>query len=998
MATQQAGQPLSFAALLKRYRRSAMMTQEELAERANYSISYISMLERGERTPVRATMELLAAALRIPSEEREAFYQAATRGPSATAVAQTPARATVAAFQAATPLATRERAPLAGRIRELAVIERYLSGEGSPALLLTGEPGIGKSRLLAEATRRADGMGWTTLTGGCQRRGQMPYAPLTEALERHIMRLPPEEQRAALDGCGWLARLLPELTERGLVAEPAWTLAPEQERRLMFAAVARYLGNVAGPAGTLLALDDLHWAGIDALDLLMALVRGPLGAPVRLIGAYREAETPPDGPLAAMLADLAHAGMVRQLALGPLAEDEATTLVGGLLPEGRRGDAALVAAVTQRAGGVPFFLVSYAQSLDAGVLGATLREEVPWDVAQSIRQRIAPLPEDAREVLEVAALAGQVVARGMLSAALRAQQSDEELARALEAVCQARLLAEEGEEAYQFTHNLIREVVARGLGAARRAALHRRIGEALEAGAGQPGQRASELLAYHYARGGEAEKAVVYLEEAGDRAQEMRAHAAAETYFQEVEGRLQELGRAEAAARACEKLGAVLRAGAQYDGALEVLARAVETYRAAGEYESMGRVAAHMGLIYGDKGAAAEGIAYLQPALAMLEARGVSAYTLATLYDALAQLFHIGGHYGEQLAATERACALAHAERDNRLRAQVETRRGNALRMLGRMDAAARVLEEAILLAEAAGDPRQLSYALENVSVVYLFRGEFARNNRNVERALELAERVGDPINVALMMLRRAMNRYLLGEWSGARGDFERAEAIMRQVDASWVSAYTALGLGQQYLATGEHERGVQHLHEAVARAEGSGDLQALRWAQSALAEDELLAGRPEAARARLTPLRGGQDEQAGMVTYLLPYLAWAELELGEEDAAGEIVAECVARATSEHIRLALVDALRVRALLAMRAGREAEAATTLEEALTLARAMPYPYAEAKLLYTYGLLAVQQGMADAARERFDAARTLLGRLGERLYMEQVARAAGEVVC
>src|SRR5207245_7927422 len=91
--------------------------------------------------------------------------------------------------------------------------------------------------------------------------------------ERYIQGQTPLRLRADLRGCAWLVRLLPELAEGPIEPLPGWTLAPEHERRLMFKAVQRFLANVAGPAGTLLVLDDLQWAGADALDLLATLVR-----------------------------------------------------------------------------------------------------------------------------------------------------------------------------------------------------------------------------------------------------------------------------------------------------------------------------------------------------------------------------------------------------------------------------------------------------------------------------------------------------------------------------------------------------------------------------------------------------------------------------------------------------------------------------------------------------------------------------------------------------
>lgn len=208
----------------------------------------------------------------------------------------------------------------------------------------------------------------------------------------------PAQLRVALEGCAWLVRLLPELAEQALVPLPHWTLPPEQERRLMFAAVKRYLANVAGPRGTLLVLDDLQWAGADALDLLVNLLRPPGAEGLRVVGAFRSTEVRPPDPLGTMLADLASSGLVSEHQVHPLAAPEARELLNSML-EGEDGTtSSLQEQLVIRTGGVPYFLVSCAQALRAGVLeGAENR--VPWNVSQSIRQRKAALPQAALAIL-----------------------------------------------------------------------------------------------------------------------------------------------------------------------------------------------------------------------------------------------------------------------------------------------------------------------------------------------------------------------------------------------------------------------------------------------------------------------------------------------------------------------------------------------------------------------------------------------------------------------
>jgi predicted ATPase/DNA-binding XRE family transcriptional regulator len=473
-----------FGTLLRRYRRAAGLTQEELAERARLSVRAITDLERGaRRVPRKDTVHLLATALALPARERSAFEAAARRRAPSSALP---------------PLALPARAggifpPLVGRAAELALLQRHLTGEGPPLLLLGGEPGIGKSRLLHEAACRAAESGWQVLQGGCSRRGsQEPYAPLLGALERYLRWRGPLHVRADLHGCAWLVRLLPELAEGPVEPLPTWSLTPDQERRLMFRAVVRFLTNMAGPAGTLLVLDDLQWAGADALDLLAVLARCAADVPLRLMGAYRDTEVQPEDALSASLADLARERLVMQRRLAPLAPEEAARLLDDLLAG---ADDAVVtqpqrAQVLQRTGGVPFFLVSCAERLrqgdraGSGAARSRMGDEVPWDVTQSIRQRIADLPQVGRDVLGTAAVIGRVVPRAVLTETVG--QPDELVLVALEAACHAHLLVETDERTYQFAHDVIREVVEADLGAARRTLLHGHIAVALEQMSGEP--------------------------------------------------------------------------------------------------------------------------------------------------------------------------------------------------------------------------------------------------------------------------------------------------------------------------------------------------------------------------------------------------------------------------------------------------------------------------------------------------------------------------------
>ena len=683
---------LTFGPLLKHFRLAAGLTQEALADRAHLSVRGIQNLERGvSQTPRRDTAGLLATALGLSVEDHASLLAAARPPPVSSA---RPERAV--------PHATDALVPLVGRRHELALLDRFLAGERAPPgpmpmpmLLLAGEPGMGKTRLLQAAAQQAIAQGWSVLVGGCHRRGgQEPYAPLLEALGQHLHAADPPQSRAALVGCAWLVRLLPELAG-DLDPLPAGLLAPEQERRLMFAAVARLLTNVAGPAGTLLLLDDLQWAGADALDLLATLVRAGT-SPLRLVGAYRGTEVRPTDPLGLLLADLAQARLVRQHTLGPLAAEDAAALLDDLLVDVAVRDRGTAERVLHRSGGTPFFLVSYAQALHQG--GA---EDVPWDLAQGVRQRVALLPAAGQEILGAAAVVGRRVPRTLLAAA--AGQPEEAVLAGLEAACRARLLLEDGDDAYTFSHDVIREVVEADVGAARRAVLHRNVAEALEGGR----VRASpELLAYHFARAGNADRALPYLEEAGDNAMAQRAHGTAERHYRESLECLDSLGRMHDALRIRGKLGEVLKRAGRYSAALEALEPAAEAYRASADLEGLVRIAASIG---GDVCPAwhCRGRYRTAPSTCWSSwSEMARASPVAALYLWRRAVLHVHGRPVQRVPGGRRASGRVGPCR-RRSSARWCKRRGNSaniLQMLGRLDEAQRAAHEVFSLAEVVGD------------------------------------------------------------------------------------------------------------------------------------------------------------------------------------------------------------------------------------------------------------------------------------------------------
>jgi len=960
---------VSFGLLLKRYRRRADLTQEELAERAGYSAAYIGKLERGARVPSSDAVQLLADALELDAPER-AELDGARRVLLASAAARSDTGARGSADR-----------PFVGRTHELAMIERHLI-DGTPRLLaIAGEPGIGKTRLLQEARRRAQDAGITVLVGRCYRSAvREPYAPLIGALEAHLRVQTPERQREELRGCEWLGRLLPEL---GLEPAPR-NLPPDQERRLMFRAVERFLDNVAGPRGMLLILDDLQWAGPDAIEMLASVVRSGRENSLRVCCAYRDTEVPPGGALAGALVDLAREDLACDTRLGPLEAAEAVDLFTLLVSQPGEAPVSLSEHeqdhIVRRAAGVPLFLVSLADAVQAGAPGG-----IPRDLAQSIRLRVSIPAEQAQEILRITAVAERRLPRRVLYVVSRLAEAD--VLAALDELLSAGLLIEE-RDAYRFSHDLIREMVESDMGAARVKALHGRIGTALEqlypvaTGEGATATPSStdvpvDLLAYHFSRSERADKAILYLERAAESAQARQALANAESYYRELVDRLDKLSRPEHAIVAREKLARCLMAAAQYDEALQFLREATEISAVCGDVDAQMRVTAQMGLVHARTRTPQEGIELLRPVVALSEERAPSS-AAAALYASLADLFFTANRYAEGLVVSERSVELARAAGDRQMLANAEIHRSTALLAMGRHEEGLDVLESVIPQAEFLGDLTSVFNAAR--SAVYVERGR-----EYLERGLQVARRVGDPAQIAFMMAMCRQNAWITGDWERAWAYAEEAARLVEPLGESPVTAFSAVGVGLMRVLLGDTERGLDELREGLHIAERTRNLYSVLIGSWFLAEYYLVTGQPGEARDHLRRVfdRWGQAQCIAAFPNVEVAMAWALMDTGNEREAAALLEAARARAGADPP--GTIESLWVSAKLAGRQGRWDEAESMFEKAVEIARGLPFPFAEGRALWAWGEMEAQRGDSAAARKRAEQALAIFRRLGDRLH-------------
>jgi tetratricopeptide (TPR) repeat protein len=749
-----------------------------------------------------------------------------------------------------------------GRTHELARLGELLARatDGQPLLvLLGGEAGVGKTRLVEQLAAAAQEQGTRVLYGGCVPLGEegVPFAPVVEALRGLADQLDPAELAAVAGPARQeLARLLPDLAWGGAAA-PAPAVAAVAGQGRLFERLLGVVQRLATTAPLLLIVEDLHWADRSTRDLLAFLATSLRSGRVLVVGSFRSDELDRLHPLRRLLGELGRNRRVVRLELARFSRAELAEQLAGLL--GTDPSVRLVDDVYARSGGNPFFaeeLLLAGEGAGAGALPPSLREV--------LLARVVRLGDRTQQLLRVAAAAGSGATQPLLAAV--AGIDDQALLAGLrEAVDQQLLLPEPGSDGYVFRHALLAEAVHSELLPGERVRLHSALAGALEAGLeveGAPASRAARI-AYHWSAAGDQPRALTASVAAAAAAEQAYAFAEAQLQLERALELWDQVPDAEARvgmdrvgllARCAETAywaGDIVRAAELVRQALGLVDAARQPRRAGLLHEQLARCLGRLGDPWA--GALAE-----QQQAVRLVAPEPSAER-ARVLGSLALYLERADRFAEARELAEEAIAIAgqvgaHAEEAN-----ARTALGAALGYLGEPDAGLAELAAARRLATQAGDVILALRTIVYHSDVLLAAGHLDQAATVALDGLDQARHLGLARSYGPVLAANATEALVaLGRWDQAdqvsRQALETAPSDAVSVHLPLVRAALELGLGD--------------LDAAQARLQAT---QRLLPAPIPVAER---AGLLFAGLAELAVWRGDLDQAKQLVAEAVPQVA----------------------------------------------------------------------------------------------------------------------------
>jgi class 3 adenylate cyclase/tetratricopeptide (TPR) repeat protein len=651
--------------------------------------------------------------------------------------------------------------PLVGRDAEIATSRALVDcvrSAGGQVVSLTGDAGIGKSRLAAEVIQLAGRHGFAVFGGASRSHGTTTSYLVWRSIWRDLLELdtslPIADQQAQVvdqiarhaAGAGQRAPLLaPVLNVPMLDSELSASLDPQSRDELLRSLLLECLRDRATSMPILLVLEDCHWIDPASAALLDFLARNISDRPVLALVIARGAVA--DAPILASLSQLAN---FTELRLAELRSADAELLVGLRLRERYGADAAIQSAVIERIAeqseGNPFYLgelVNYlhAKGVDPRHPKALATLELPDGLQRLLMARLDQLSDGEKATIKVASVIGRRFRAGWISDAYPAVGGPQEVARHLERLHELDLTPRRTaapELEYQFKHAMTQEAAYQSLTFQMRESLHERVGLLIEATNPERLAQYVDVLAHHYGRTQRVDKQRVWFRAAGDAAKAAFANDAAVAYY----NRLLPLLPEDETSDVLVELGGIWHQTGRWAEAEQAYRKSMKVASDADRPEILAAGQRDLGDLFMYNRSYAEAVAWLRRAADEFERLGDRAGISKTL-DRMTFALYQQGAYKEALAAAERHRVMAAEAGDLSGVSVALNHTGLVYLETGRSDEALALLQEALDTATKAGDRRCLLHAAANLALAHLRHGEHLQSLAQGRQAFEVAQEIG---------------------------------------------------------------------------------------------------------------------------------------------------------------------------------------------------------------------------------------------------------------
>jgi class 3 adenylate cyclase/tetratricopeptide (TPR) repeat protein len=873
-----------------------------------------------------------------------------------------PLRVEDAAVPSATPLSRLVRGQLVGRDSEATQLQQHwaLAQQARGQLvLLSGEPGVGKTRLAQELVGHAQKNGATILRGGCyEYEATTPYLPFVEAFREWTRRQSPEQLRTALGTTApEIAKLAPEIEAKLGALAPNPSLSPSEERMRLFDNAARFLQRLAADRGLLVFIDDVHWADQGTISMLHYLLRHLRNDRVLFLVAYREIELDRAHPLASALVEWNRERLGTRIGLGRLTLADTGTLLATLFGVANVS-AELAQALYKETEGNPFFVEEVIKSLieqgeiyrdgDAWGRKETHELAIPQSVKEAIGRRLNRLSEPAVDALRTAAALGKVFAFRELAAASTA--NEDALLDALDEATAAQLIransggpgasSSGGDDNFAFTHDKIREVLYEELNPIRRRRLHQRIGEALEKThdasvhdgdvSGTGADEHAQDLAHHFMQAGDLPRSLAYARRAARNAVRVFALDEALKFLDQARESAETLRREDDLARIDEEIGDTLDARGMTHPSVESYERALSGITSR---ERRAALKSKIGCVYCQIGDA-RGLRYLEEALAELDPVGqTNELALATAFTG--RYYHYRTEHRKAIEFLDRARQLAEPLDEPVALASIYSFLAGANQHLLAYAESDGWARKSIAFGERKNFPHAIANGYEFLAENAAGRGLWAATLDYAERDREFGTKSGSLARVAWSEFAAVQALHGQGRLAEAQASAQSALRLCERIGefrlATWLEpslAIIAADLGDDVLAR-------EHAKRAMERAQELEQLVLSAWALHAagyvaMRRDDI----DDAVRCYEQYVPLVRETENGIVrNFIMGFAAEAFLRAGRVDEASAMVALAIAtaeRAGSPHY---LALDLRVQGQVFAEQGRYEDAAASFDRA-----------------------------------------------------------------